>query len=184
MLVSDSETESDDNLNNVAVAVTVANADGGAREEEGKKSLSAHKVGRKFNTKQSLDPDALLEVAREYQKQMEKKPVPTHRLNHDIVVVNWKGLGKTLKTLYGEPLHYLTQNVCKEWDKSRFGSENEEKPLNVILSWREAEDTVWKVEAVHRLCTSPVHLAMLWLHDPEYHVFLDEVVSTPSTSTK
>jgi len=114
---------------------------------------------------------------------MENKPIPKYGLK-EMVVVNWKGLAKTLKTLYGQPLHYLTHKLCKEWDKSKFGSKNEEKPLNAVFSWHEAEDTIWKVEAVHRRCTSPVHLAVLWLDDPEYHVTVNEVISTPSTSTE
>jgi len=128
--------------------------------------------------------EALLEVAKEYQKKMEKKVIPREQGSKEMVVVNWRGLAKTLTTLYGQPLHYLTQKLCKEWDRSRFGSKNEEKPLNSILSWREAEETIWKVEAVHRLCTSPLHLALLWLEDPEYHLIVDEVISTTSTSTK
>jgi len=123
--------------------------------------------------------EALLELAKEYQEKMEKKSIPRHG-SKEMVVVSWKGLAKTLKTLYGQPLHYLTQKLCKEWDKSRFGSDNEEKPLNAMFSWREAEDTVWRVEAVHRLCTSPVHLAVLWLDDPEYLLIANEVIPTPS----
>ncbi|WVZ06373.1 hypothetical protein V8G54_019719 [Vigna mungo] len=184
MLVSDSETESDDNLS--SVAVTVAKDGRRARaEEDGERSLSTHqRPTPSFKSKQSLDPEGLLEVAKEYQKKMEKKSIPRERLK-EMVVVNWRGLAKTMKTLYGQPLHYLTEELCKEWDKSRIGSKNEEKALNSILSWREAEETVWKVEAVHRLCTSPVHLALLWLNDPQYHLIVDEVISTSSsTSTK
>ncbi|XP_022635271.1 protein RDM1-like [Vigna radiata var. radiata] len=182
MLVSDSETESDDNLS--SVAVTVAKDGRRAREEEeGERSLSTHqRPTPSFKSKQSLDPEGLLEVAKEYQKKMEKKSIPRERLK-EMVVVNWRGLAKTMKTLYGQPLHYLTEELCKEWDKSRIGSKNEEKALNSILSWREAEETVWKVEAVHRLCTSPVHLALLWLHDPQYHLVVDQVISTSSSST-
>jgi len=115
---------------------------------------------------------------------MQNKPIPTSRLNKEIMVVNWKGLAKTLERMYGQPLHYLTHKLCKEWDKSRFGSKNEEKPLNAIINWRDAEDTIWKVEAVHRLCTSPIHLAMLWLDDPTYHIFVNEVITAPSSSIK
>ncbi|KAK7394200.1 hypothetical protein VNO78_14722 [Psophocarpus tetragonolobus] len=165
ILVSDSDTESDDSLNNVAVATD-------------------DQLATTFKSKQTLHPDALVELAKEYQKQMKKKAIPKYRIN-EVVVVNWKGLAKSMKRLYGQPLHYLTHKLCKEWDKSRFGSKDEEKPLNAIYdNWRDAEDTVWKVEEVHRLCTSPLHLAMLWLHDPEYHIIINEVISPPSSSIK
>ncbi|KAG4911882.1 hypothetical protein AAZX31_19G038800 [Glycine max] len=179
MLVSDSETESDDNLSKIAVAV-----DGKQGEDEAKRSFSADEVARPFNSKQSVDRDALVKLAKKYQKHMQNKPIPTSRLNKEIMVVNWKGLAKTLERMYGQPLHYLTHKLCKEWDKSRFGSKNEEKPLNAIINWRDAEDTIWKVEAVHRLCTSPIHLAMLWLDDPTYHIFVNEVITAPSSSIK
>ncbi|KAK7374840.1 hypothetical protein VNO80_08283 [Phaseolus coccineus] len=184
MLLSDSETESDDNLSNVAVTVAATLAEDGRREreEEGNKTLSTHQHATSFKSKQTLDPEALLELAKEYQTKMENKDIPRDGVK-EMMVVNWKGLAKTLKTLYGQPLHYLTQKLCNEWDKSRFGSDNEEKPLSAIFSWREAVDTIWRVEAVHRLCTSPVHLAVLWLDDPEYRVIVNEVISTPSVPT-
>lgn len=119
-----------------------------------------------------------MELAKEYQKCMKIKPVPKARLEY-AVVVNWQGLAKTLKNLYGQPIHYLTYKLCKEWDGSRFGSEDEEKPLDAIIDWSSAEATIWKVEEVHRLCTSPIHLAKLWLSDPEYQAFVDEVVPSP-----
>ena len=109
---------------------------------------------------------------------MKRKPIPQARLR-EAVVVNWQGLAKTLKNLYGQPLHYLTVLLCKQWDQSRFGGDDEGKPLDAIFKWRNAESTIWRVEEIHRLCTSPIHLAMLWLSDPEYRAFVDEVVPSP-----
>ncbi|XP_020219402.1 protein RDM1 [Cajanus cajan] len=187
MLVSDSETESDNRLTEIAVAggSRRRNPRGKRNNGKGKKSLSADEadeVARPFKSKHTstLDRDALVELAKKYQEHMKKIPLPTGHLDA-IVFVNWKGLAQNLKRLYRQPLHYLTYMLCKEWDKSRFGSEDEGKPLNTILSWRDAEDAIWKVETVHRTCTSPIHLAMLWLGDPEYHVIVNEVIPSRSS---
>lgn len=102
-------------------------------------------------------------------------PIPKARLGK-AAVHNWQSLAKLLKTSYGQPLHYLTYMLCKEWDRARFGSEDEAKSLDDIYPSTKAEDTIWNVEEIHRLCTSPIHLAQLWLEDPEYHSFVDEVV--------
>ncbi|KAL2329560.1 hypothetical protein Fmac_017141 [Flemingia macrophylla] len=182
MLVSDSETESDNKLSTLAVAVAGEsrrrNPKGKRNNGKGKKSLSAveaNEVARPFRSNQTVDRDALVELAKKYQERMKKIPLPAGHVG-EVLFANWKGLAQNLKRFYRQPLHYLTYKLCKEWDKSRFGSEDEWQPLNTIMNWRDAEETIWKIETVHRTCTSPIHLAMLWLSDPEYHVIVSEVI--------
>lgn len=116
-----------------------------------------------------------MKLAKEYQKHMKKTPIPRARLSH-AVAVNWQGLARSLKNLYGQPLHYLTHRLCKQWDKSRFGGDDGEKPLESIFSGNKAEAIIWEVEAVHRVSTSHIYLANLWLADPEFYAFVDEVI--------
>lgn len=125
--------------------------------------------------------EVIVELAKQYQKQMKKTPIPRVRLTHS-VVMTWEGLAKTLKNLYGQPLHYLTHMLCKQWDKSRaFGSDNaDNKPLDTIFNGTKAEATIWEIESVHRLSTSHVYLANLWLHDPQFYAFVDEVLPISS----
>ncbi|XP_054782557.1 protein RDM1-like [Prosopis cineraria] len=124
------------------------------------------------------DAEGILEVAKEYQKRMKKTPIPRARLSN-AMAVNWQGLAKTLENSYGQPLHYLTHMLCKQWDKSRFGAEDGEKPLDSILSAEKAESILWEVEAVHRLSSSHVHLSTLWLTDPHFEAFVDQVILPP-----
>ncbi|OIW07376.1 hypothetical protein TanjilG_10211 [Lupinus angustifolius] len=189
---SDSETESDDNISLLAASrfgvkakkkdEKLSKSDGGnvrsKRIEKKKKLLSAeeaNEVGQQHKVIVNVDKDDLVELATKYQKCMKKWPIPIGRFSH-AMAVNWKGMAEILERLYGQQLHYLTHMMCKEWDKSRFGSEDEGKPLNDIIDWSDAEDTIWHVEEVHRLLTSPTHLAMLWSNDPEHRAYVDEVV--------
>ncbi|KAE9604917.1 putative protein RDM1 [Lupinus albus] len=126
----------------------------------------------------SYNADDLLELATKYQKCMKKRPIPMGRFSN-AMASNWQGMAETLARLYGQQLHYLTHMMCKEWDKSRFGSEDEGKPLDTIIDWSDAEDTIWRVEEVHRLFTSPTHLAMLWNNDLEHRAYVDEVLPSP-----
>ena len=80
---------------------------------------------------------------------MKKTAIPRARLSN-LVVVNWKGLVKTLEKSYGQPMHYMTHMMCKQWDQARVGAEDEEKPLDSILSAEKAEAILWEVESVHR----------------------------------
>ncbi|KAK7295736.1 hypothetical protein RJT34_18648 [Clitoria ternatea] len=119
---------------------------------------------------------SLVEVAKKYQNYMRFMPTPRCRITEQIEAVSWENVAEALKKWCGQTLHYLTYKLCKQWDGARVGSEDEEKPLHAIINWRDAEDTIWHIEQIHRLFTSPSHLAMLWLGDPQFNTFVDEAV--------
>ncbi|KAL6008058.1 hypothetical protein ACLOJK_033564 [Asimina triloba] len=107
----------------------------------------------------------------EYMKQI---PIPNLR-GSLIPFRTWQGLAKSLKQLYGQPLHYLT-NVClKQWDQARLGSDDEHQPLDTIIHPLKAEATVWIMEEVHRLTSSHHHLAQLWASDSVYRASMDPI---------
>ncbi|KAK7273005.1 hypothetical protein RIF29_14051 [Crotalaria pallida] len=167
LLASGSETESDDNPEK--------KKDGQSSLSKGKSTSAKRKKLVLADKAKVADREVLLEQATKYQKCMKKWVVPEARLN-ETVIVNWQSLVKTLRRMYGQPMHYLTIKQCKEWDKSRLGSEDEGKPFESIMKLKDAEETLWHVERVHRRCTSPIYLAMLWRSDPEYLAYVNEVV--------
>jgi hypothetical protein len=123
----------------------------------------------------------MVEHAKRYQEYMKQIPIPTTARgstsdNDDHLFITWQGLVKSMKQLYGQPLHYLTHVLVKQWDQSRIGAEEEDKPVDNIIHRNKAEAIVWDVEEIHRRCTSHLHLAKLWLQDPDYHAFVDEVI--------
>ena len=117
---------------------------------------------------------------------MKQIPIPKTRGswsdidNDDDLFITWEGLVKSMKQLYGQPLHYLTHVLVKQWDRSRIGADEGNKPVDNIIHRNKAEGIVWDVEEVHRRCTSHLHLAKLWLQDPDYHAFVDDDVIPPS----
>lgn len=107
-----------------------------------------------------------------YQEYMKQIPIPTTR--GSIIPFNsWAALGNSLKQLYSQPLHYLTNILLRQWDRQRFGSEDEHTPLDTMIHPCKAEATIWLIEEVHRATTSHHHIAKLWLSDPMYHAFVD-----------
>uniref|UniRef100_A0A7N0VHM7 Uncharacterized protein n=1 Tax=Kalanchoe fedtschenkoi TaxID=63787 RepID=A0A7N0VHM7_KALFE len=67
-----------------------------------------------------------------YQNYMRSITIPNRR--GSLVPCNiWMGLGKSLKQLYGQPLHYLTKVRLKELDQLRIGTYDEYKPLDSIM---------------------------------------------------
>jgi len=118
--------------------------------------------------------DALIRRAEMYQEYMKQIPIPIHR-GSVIPFTTWMGLGKSIKQLYGQPLHYLTNNLLKQWDQMRIGSEDEHRPLDTIIHPCKAEATIWLTEEVHRRTSSHLHLAKLWLFDPMHHAFVDSI---------
>ncbi|KAJ1443196.1 RDM1 superfamily [Sesbania bispinosa] len=188
LLVSDSETESDDattvdkgkrKRGRKMSTIQMEKSPRSNNNEKGKNKLSddeANQVSTKlFKPKPK---DGLVELAKKYQNHMKNIPIPRARLK-DNVIVNWQGLANTLKTLYGQPLHYQTLMLCKQWDESRIGSEDEGKPLGAIIDWSNAENAIWNVEEIHRLSTSPIYLAKLWLTNPQYRFYVEEVLPYP-----
>lgn len=118
--------------------------------------------------------DVLLRKAQMYQEYMKLIPIPSHR-GSVVSFTSWTELGTSLKQLYGQPLHYLTNAHLKQLDRLRLGAEDEDTPLHAIISPLKAEASIWLVEEVHRLSVSPHHLAKIWLNDPLYHVFIDPI---------
>ncbi|GAA0149639.1 hypothetical protein LIER_08771 [Lithospermum erythrorhizon] len=118
--------------------------------------------------------DALLKRAQMYQDYMNKVPIPNRR--GSIIPFNsWTELATSIKKLYGQPLHYQTNILLKEWDRMRVGTEDEEISLDMLIHPSKAEITIWLLEEVHRGTTSPDHLVKLWLIDPWYHTSIDQM---------
>ncbi|KAM3326555.1 protein RDM1 [Capsicum chacoense] len=131
-----------------------------------------------FNIGQGVEElfseDAILRRAKMYQEYMQMVPMPTEA--HSMIPCNsWRGLAASIKTLYGQPLHYLTNLRMKEWDKMRIEADNEDDPLDMLIHPNNAESCIWHLEEVHRRTSSPSYLARLWVADPMYHVYIDAI---------
>ncbi|KAF7806880.1 protein RDM1 [Senna tora] len=121
-----------------------------------------------------LSEDLLIRRAALYQDYMKQIPIPSHR-GSIIPFRSWMGLGKSIKQLYCQPLHYLTNTLLKQWDQLRMGSESEHMPLDNIIHPCKAEASIWLIEEVHRQTTSHLHVAKQWQEDPMHHAFVDSV---------
>ncbi|XAR57269.1 hypothetical protein NMG60_11025342 [Bertholletia excelsa] len=138
---------------------------------------------KQSNNSIAIDPPAEENISRDevsrrakmYQDYMKQIPIPTQR-GSVIPFTSWTGLAKSIKLLYGQPLHYLTNSLLKEWDKMRFGEDDEDKPLDMVIHPCKAEASIWLIEEVHRLTTSHHHLAKLWLADPMPHANIDPIL--------
>ncbi|KAA8539384.1 hypothetical protein F0562_026076 [Nyssa sinensis] len=120
------------------------------------------------------EKDLVIRRAEMYQEYMKQIQIPTHR-GSVIPYTSWTGLAKSIKQLYGQPLHYLTNIRLKQWDQLRIGADDEDRPLDTIIHPSKAEASIWLIEEVHRLTPSPHHLAKLWLADPMHHAFIDPI---------
>ncbi|XP_014508153.1 protein RDM1 [Vigna radiata var. radiata] len=118
--------------------------------------------------------DVLIRRAEMYQDYMKQIPIPNHR-GSVIPFTSWMGLGRSVKQLYGQPLHYLTNILLKQWDQLRIGSEDEYKPLDIIIHPHKAEATIWLIEEIHRQTSSHFHIASLWKEDSMYNGFIDAI---------
>ncbi|XP_009602618.1 uncharacterized protein [Nicotiana tomentosiformis] len=118
--------------------------------------------------------DALLRRARMYQEYMQLVPIPT-QTHSTIPCISWAGLAASIKKLYGQPLHYLTNLCMKQRDQMRVGADDEVDPLEMLIHPTKAESSIWLMEEVHRRTSSPHYLAKLWLADPMYHVYIDPI---------
>ncbi|KAL8153695.1 hypothetical protein V2J09_011455 [Rumex salicifolius] len=128
----------------------------------------------KKQSEQKLWDDNILRKAAMYQDYMSKIPVPVKR-GSVIPCNSWVGLGKSIKELYGQPLHYLTNILLKQWDKARLDTEDGRQPLDSIIHPAKAEANVWLIEEVHRRTTSYNHLATLWRQDGMYSASVDPI---------
>ncbi|KAH7573824.1 hypothetical protein ACOSP7_007693 [Xanthoceras sorbifolium] len=127
----------------------------------------------------ALDPsleqaDLLFKRAEMYQEYMQQLPIPTHR-GSIIPFTSWMGLGKSIKQLYDQPLHYLTNIRLKQWDQLRFGAEDEQRDLDTIIHPCKAEATIWLIEEIHRRTSSHHRIAKLWSSDPMHDAFIDSI---------
>ncbi|KAF3510672.1 hypothetical protein F2Q69_00004095 [Brassica cretica] len=121
------------------------------------------------------DEASLVMRAEMYQAYMKELPIPTNR-GSVIPFTSWVGLSFSIKQLYGQPLHYLTNVLLQRWDQARFGSDSEYQSLDFIIHPCKAEATVWLVEEIHRLTSSHLQIAQLWGSDPMYHSLVDPIV--------
>lgn len=127
--------------------------------------------------KPCLDADEVFSRAKMYQEFMNQIPIPTLR-GSLIPFDTWMGLARSLKQLYDQPLHYLTNVLVKQWDQLRVGTEDESRSLDSIIHPVKAEASIWLIEEVHRKTTSPHHIAKLWVSDPMHHAFVDSIIPT------
>ncbi|KAL6581727.1 RNA-directed DNA methylation 1 [Orobanche minor] len=116
----------------------------------------------------------LFRRAKSYQEYMNLIPIPT---KHGTVIpyTSWTGLGSSIKNIYGQPLHYLTNLHLKRLDQERLGADDVDISLDTIIHPSKAEASIWIVEEVHRLTSSPHYLTKLWADDPFYHAFIDDI---------
>ncbi|CAN6999604.1 unnamed protein product [Brassica rapa subsp. trilocularis] len=124
---------------------------------------------------------SLLMRAETYQGYMKELPLPTSR-GSLIPFTSWFGLGMSIKELYGQPLHYLTNVLLQRWDQARLGSDSEVQSLDLIIHPLKAEATIWLVEEIHRLTSSHLQIAELWGSDPMYHMLIDPIIPKLSQS--
>ncbi|GFZ20918.1 hypothetical protein Acr_29g0000800 [Actinidia rufa] len=113
-----------------------------------------------------------------YQDYMKGIPIPTGR-GSIIPYHTWQELGKSIKQLYKQPLHYLTNVQLKEWDKARINTEGEDVPMDTFVHPAKAEATIWLIEEIHRGKTSHHYLGRLWFNDPMYRAFMDPIICLP-----
>ncbi|KAH9622606.1 hypothetical protein KSS87_021573 [Heliosperma pusillum] len=117
---------------------------------------------------------SILRRAKMYQEYMNKVPIPNIR-GSVILCNSWMELAKSLKELYGQPLHYLTNVLLKQWDQARFETCNDYQPLDTVVHPLKAESTIWLLEDIHRRTASYHQLSKLWMQDSAYHAFVDPV---------
>ncbi|XP_015087360.1 protein RDM1-like [Solanum pennellii] len=114
------------------------------------------------------DLGVILRKAKMYQEYMQIVPIPARKAS--VIPFNsWIGLATSIKGLYGQPLHYLTNLSIKKWDSLRTGASDEEVPLDILIDPAKAEAGIWLIEEMHRKTTSPYFIARLWHADPMYH---------------
>ncbi|CAN4092918.1 unnamed protein product [Withania somnifera] len=109
-----------------------------------------------------------------YQEYMQMVPIPTE-IGSVIPCNSWTGLATSIKKLFGQPLHYLTNLCMVQWDRLRIGADNEDESLDMVIHPTTAEASIWRMEDMHRRTSSPFYIARLWHGDPNYHVYIDDI---------
>lgn len=148
--------------------------DEGNAIENGHLFLSLSAISKTSKVSIFFRSGSLLRRAEMYQAYMNLIPIPTNR-GSLIPFTSWVGLSISIKQLYGQPLHYLTNVLLRRWDQSRFGSDSEDQSLDSIIHPCKAEATIWLVEENHRLTSSHLQIAPLWGSDPMYHSLIDPI---------
>ncbi|KAL6603803.1 hypothetical protein ACP70R_044164 [Stipagrostis hirtigluma subsp. patula] len=87
---------------------------------------------RSFSKAAAPVEGALTRRAEMYQQYMKHIPVPPYQ-GSVIPFTSWMGLGRSMKQLHEQPLHYLTNVLLKRWDQQRIGSDDEHQPLDAII---------------------------------------------------
>ncbi|KAL4575158.1 hypothetical protein LXL04_022000 [Taraxacum kok-saghyz] len=121
--------------------------------------------------KQVITQELLTKSAKMYQEYMKEMPIPSQHMSV-IPFSSWTGLAKSMKQMYKQPLHYLTNIRIKEWDQMREIVGND-VALDTVIHPCKAETNIWLMEEVHRLTSSYQYLAKLWIQDPMYYTFID-----------
>ncbi|CAA7394801.1 unnamed protein product [Spirodela intermedia] len=146
-----------------------------SKPQSGKKPNNRDDLGVvKCTSSEGTDPDGLIRRAEMYQEFMRLLAIPHHR-GSVIPFMSWQGLGRSMKQLHGQPLHYLTNLLLKQWDQQRVGAEKEHQRLDSVVHPAKAESFIWVCEEVHRLTCSPFHLAKLWAADDMFHASIDPI---------
>ncbi|KAJ0981668.1 hypothetical protein J5N97_009923 [Dioscorea zingiberensis] len=148
---------------------------GSDSEDSGpEKSGTAAKISVSQSSKDLTSEGALIKRAKMYQEYMKSIPIPSYG-DSVIPFTSWQGLGRSVKQLYGQPLHYLPNSLLKKWDQSRFACDDVYQPLDTIIHPVKAEALIWVTEELHRLTTSHHYLASLWASDLMYHAHIDPI---------
>ncbi|GAB2210239.1 hypothetical protein Droror1_Dr00015501 [Drosera rotundifolia] len=164
--------DSDNEASDAKKSAETANINISAAEAFVDQLIATKLASLALELKSSEDP--LLRSARMYQEYMNHIPIPN--LRGSLIPCNsWLALAKSIKELYQQPLHYLTNKLLKQWDQARLETEDHYKPLDAIIHPVKAELTIWLIEEVHRLTASPHHIAKLWLEEQMYHSFIDPI---------
>ncbi|KAJ3699957.1 hypothetical protein LUZ61_003662 [Rhynchospora tenuis] len=170
---SDDSSDSDSDGNGAAKGnkFGLPNAAKGSRSDGTRK--------KRTNSNQNTEPNTtgtLVRKAEMYQEYMKHIPIPAVR-GSQVPFTSWQGLADSLKALYHQPLHYLTNLQLRQWDCLRLGLSGDEAcvPLDDLIHPVKAEALVWLMEETHRLTASPLSLAKIWASDDFYHAYIDPV---------
>nr|XP_043612885.1 protein RDM1-like [Erigeron canadensis]XP_043612886.1 protein RDM1-like [Erigeron canadensis] len=149
-------------------------ASNGTKDPAGGKRLKTDTAVIVSDKKVVVTEELMIRSAKMYQEYMKQIPIPAQR-GSVITFTSWSGLAKSMKQLYQQPLHYLTNVRVKEWDQLRGDADIRAEPLDTIIHPCKAETNIWLMEEVHRLTSSYQFLAKLWLADPMYNASIDSV---------
>ena len=113
----------------------------------------------------------LAKEAEMYQEFMNRIPIPRYRRSI-IPFYSWQELGRSMKQIYGQPLHYMTNLLLRQWDQQRSTA----TAADSVVHPSKAEALIWVSEEVNRLTCSPLHLSRVWASDPMYHAHIDAII--------